>query len=132
MTVAPVFLTVEQVLRLHQRLVERYGGDPGILSLDLLESAVTMPMATFGGHFLHEGLAAMAAAYLFHICKNHPFADGNKRTALAAAELFVLANGKRVRATNRELERLTRRVAAEALPKGEVGRFFEERVAEPD
>jgi len=131
MTVAPVFLTVEQVLRLHQRLVERYGGDPGILSLDLLESAVTMPMATFGGHFLHEGLAAMAAAYLFHICKNHPFADGNKRTALAAAELFVLANGKRVRATNRELERLTRRVAAGALPKGEVVRFFEERIVEP-
>lgn len=128
MTPDPVFLTVEQVVRLHQRLVERYGGDPGLLSMELLESAVMMPIATFDGQMLHESLAAMAAAYLFHLCRNHPFADGNRRIALAAAELFVLANGQRLRATNRELEQITRHVAEGVMPKHELVRWFEARV----
>ena len=131
MTADPTFLTVDQVLVLHQRYVELYGGDPMVLSIELLDSAVMMPQARFGGEFLHESLAAMAAAYLFHICKNHPFADGNKRTALAAAGMFLFLNGKRVRATNRELERLTLQVAEGIRPKGEVVRFFEERIVEP-
>ena len=128
MTAEPIFLTVDQALALHQRYLELYGGDPTVLSIELLESAVMMPQACFGGEFLHKSLAAMAAAYLFHICKNHPFADGNKRTALAAAGVFLFLNGKRLRATNRELEQITRRVAEGAMPKGELVRWFEERV----
>jgi death on curing protein len=124
-----VFLTVEQVLALHGALTKRFGGDPTVLSLDLLESAVMMPQARFGGQALHESVGAVAAAYLFHICQNHAFADGNKRIALAAAGVFLFLNGKRVRATGRELERLTRRVAERKAPKGEVVRFLEERTA---
>jgi death-on-curing protein len=130
MSVEPLFLTVEQVILLHQQVIERYGGDPTVLSRDLLESAVMMPQARFGGEFLHGGLAAMAAAYLFHLCKNHSFLDGNKRTALAAAEVFLLGNEKRLNATNRELERLTLRVAEGSMSKEELTLFFEERVME--
>ena len=123
------FLTIEQVLALHRALTEQFGGEPGVLSLDLLEAAVGMPQARFEGEFFHESLAAMAAAYLFHICRDHPFVDGNKRTALAAAEIFLDLNGAHLRATNAELERLTRRVAEGQASKADVVRFFEERVA---
>jgi len=71
----------------------------------------------------------MAAAYLFHICGNHALLDGNKRTALAAAEVFLLVNGRQLKATNRELERLTLGAAAGMLPKDEVIAFFRRHVA---
>lgn len=126
----PAFLTLEQVLYLHERLIREFGGDLTILSTDLLESAVMMPQARFGGEFLHSSLAAMAAAYLFHICRNHPFLDGNKRTAVAAAELFLMQNGKRLTAANRELEQITLRVAEGMVTKGELTSFFEECIAD--
>jgi death on curing protein len=130
MTSEPTFLTVRHVLLMHSRAIAQYGGDPGALSLDLLESAVMMPQAAFGGEYLHQGLAAMAAAYLFHLCKNHPFVDANKRVALAAAETFLLLNGRYLHATNSELVRLTLRVAEGRVPKDELTRFFEERVTD--
>jgi death-on-curing protein len=124
------FLTIEEVLMLHAAVIAQFGGEPAVLSLDLLESAVAMPQARFEGEFFHESLAAMAAAYLFHLCKDHPFVDGNKRTALAAAEIFLDLNGARLRATNAELERLTRRVAEGQASKADVVRFLEERVTQ--
>ena len=73
----PVFLTVDEVTRAHEEQIRLYGGDSGVLNPDLLESAVAMPRQAFGGEFVHDGLAAMAAAYLFHLAKNHAFADGS-------------------------------------------------------
>lgn len=87
------FLTVEVVLALHQRLVERFGGSMGLRDRGLLESAVAQPQASFGGSNVHEGLFMMAAAYLFHIISNHPFVDGNKRAGLLAAQVFLDLNG---------------------------------------
>ena len=81
----PRFLTLEDVLFLHDDRIARYGGTLGIRDVGLLQSALGMPSATFSGALLHEGMPHMAAAYLFHIAKNHSFLDGNKRTALAAA-----------------------------------------------
>jgi len=124
MTRAPVFLSVNQVLAIHRRMIEEFGGDPTVRDRGLLESAVAMPAAGMGGRFLHKGVAAMAAAYLFHLCCNHPFVDGNKRTALVAAEIFLIANGCRLAATNTELERLTLGVAACELSKAETVAFF--------
>lgn len=118
------FLAVEQVLAIHQRMIDEFGGTPELRDRGLLESAVAMPMASFGGQFLHEGVAEMAAAYLFHLCKNHPFVDGNKRTALSAAETFVLANDARLDATNEQLEALTLSVAEGAASKQDVTEFF--------
>lgn len=70
----------------------------------------------------------MAAAYLFHICKAHPFLDGNKRTALASAEVFVLLNDRRLTATDEQLEELTRAVAAGRVSKKELIAFFRRQV----
>ena len=86
------FLTVEVVLALHQRQLGRFGGGAGLRDRGLLESAVAQPEASFGGAYAHEGLFAMAAAYLFHIVSNHPFVDGNKRAGLLAAQVFLAVN----------------------------------------
>ncbi|HUB26964.1 MAG TPA: Fic family protein [Tepidisphaeraceae bacterium] len=64
---SPLFLTLEQILRTHSSLIERYGGGPGVRDAGLLQSAVAMPQASFGGEFPHKNLFEMAAAYLFHI-----------------------------------------------------------------
>ncbi len=80
-----VFLTLDEVIALHADQIERYGGRPGIRDLGLLQSALGTPSATFEERFLHEGLHEMAAAHLFHIVRNHPFVDGNKRVGLTRA-----------------------------------------------
>jgi death-on-curing protein len=89
----PDFLTVEDVLELHDDQLRLFGGGSGIRDRGALESAVAVPQASFDGAFLHEGLFAMAAAYAFHIAENQPFVDGNKRTALNAALVFLDLNG---------------------------------------
>ena len=89
----PVFLDIEDVLLIHEEQLPRYGGSPGIRDRGLLESAVALPRATAGGEFAHEDLFAMAAAYAFHIAQNQPFVDGNKRTGLLTALVFLDLNG---------------------------------------
>ncbi len=89
----PVFLDVEDVLLIHEEQLARYGGSAGVRDAGLLDSAVAMPRATAGGTFAHEGVFAMAAAYAFHIAQNQPFVDGNKRTGLLAAIVFLDLNG---------------------------------------
>lgn len=89
----PEFLDFEDVLELHTLQLARYGGAEGVRDQGLLESALAQPLATFDGEFVHADLFAMAAAYLFHIVRNHPFMDGNKRTGLLAALVFLDLNG---------------------------------------
>jgi death on curing protein len=89
----PDFLTIEDVLWIHEQQLELYGGQAGVRDRDLLESAIGMAQQTFGGEFLHEDLFAMAAAYAFNIAENQPFIDGNKRTALEACLDFLDLNG---------------------------------------
>jgi death-on-curing protein len=86
------FLSLEEVLFIHQDQIANYGGSPEIRDEGLLESAIAQPMTTFGGQELHPSVFDKAAAYLFHICSNHPFVDGNKRTALASALVFLELN----------------------------------------
>jgi death-on-curing protein len=88
-----LFLTMAEVVEIHLDQVERYGGRGGIRDIGLLESAIAMPEASFNGELLHQNIFEMAAAYAFHICRNHPFVDGNKRTALACALVFLELNG---------------------------------------
>jgi len=87
------FLTLVEVVEIHSDQIQHYGGSEGIRDMNLLSSAVAMPYASFSGMFLHCDLHEMAAAYAFHICQNHPFVDGNKRTALASALIFLELNG---------------------------------------
>lgn len=130
MTDHPFFLSTEQVLAIHGRLIEEFGGEPSIRDHGLLESAVRLPRSTFDGKLLHGSIGEMAGAYLFHLCMNHPFVDGNKRTALAAAEVFLIVNDATLDATEDELYGLTIGVAASRTSKAEITEFFAERVAE--
>ncbi len=132
MTDDPTFLSVDHVLSIHRRMIEEFGGDATVRDHGLLESAVMMPAARFGGEFLHDGIPAMAAAHFFHLCKNHPFMDGNKRTALASAEMFVLLNEMHLAATNEELQELTLGVAEGRISKDETITFFRQHVLPGD
>jgi death-on-curing protein len=109
------YLTPEQVLFLHARLIEETGGSHGLRDLGLLESAAARPQATYGGQDLDPDLFSRAAALMDSLVHNHPFVDGNKRTGITAAGLFLVRNGYRLTTTNPELEAFTRRVA-EARP----------------
>jgi len=87
------FLTLSEVLQILENQVRNYGGAYGVRDMHLLSSAVYMPESSFGGNYLHETIPAMAAAYAFHLCQNHPFIDGNKRAALASSLVFLDLNG---------------------------------------
>lgn len=99
----PRFLSMRTVLEIHAAQVAEHGGDPGVRDEGLLDSALAQPKAAFGGRYLHDDLFAMAAAYVFHLANNHPFVDGNKRTALAASLVFLDANGFEVNDDGTEL-----------------------------
>ena len=88
-----LFLTLAEVIDIHSNQIRLYGGLPRIRDINLLSSAIAMPHASFHGEYLHNDIYEMAAAYAFHIGKNHPFIDGNKRTALVSALVFLELNG---------------------------------------
>jgi death on curing protein len=88
-----VHLGVEAALAIHTEVLAAHGGGTGLSSRALLESAIAAPQATFGGKALLADGIEMAAAYLFYLCSNHPFVDGNKRTGLAACLVFLQLNG---------------------------------------
>ena len=90
---SPPFLSLADVIRVHADQIERYGGAAGVRDFGLLQSALAMPEASFEGEWLHRDIYEMAAAYAFHIVRNHPFIDGNKRTGLACALVFLELNG---------------------------------------
>lgn len=120
---APLFLTLDEVVRIHVDMIGRYGGSQGLRDPGLLESAVSMPRSTFGGRYLHEDLFHMAAAYLFHIVANHPFIDGNKRTGAAAAIVFLFLNDVQLKSEERGLEEITLSVAKGESQKQHVAEF---------
>lgn len=120
------FLSIQNVRALHQRSIETYGGSHGVRDLNLLESALAQPAAQFAGEYLHEGVPAMAAAYLFHLAKNHPFVDGNKRIGVLAALAFLHANGWWVDVEESVFLDFALRVAAGEASKEDAIAFFRE------
>jgi death-on-curing protein len=124
----PVFLNLAEVLEIHRDQIERYGGQPGIRDLGLLKSALAMPAAGFGGRYLHEDLFEMAAAYLFHITRNHPFFDGNKRTGAVAALVFLSLNDIEIEAEEDAFEQAVLAVGAGKWGKADVAAFLREHV----
>lgn len=120
----PLFLTLDEVLALHEDQIRRYGGSRGVRDLGLLESAMGGAAATFDGVFLHETLFEMAAAILYGICRNHPFVDGNKRTAVAAALTFLDFNGIEIDAGEDDFYELVIGVAEGRVSKSAVAVFL--------
>ena len=119
-----IFLTVEEVRLIHARQVATAGNAGGIRDERLLESAVAAPQAAITGQYLHRDLAEMAAAYLFHLAKNHPFVDGNKRVAAEAAVMFLEANGLNFVADEDEFADLVLNVARGISDKPAIAAFF--------
>jgi death on curing protein len=115
-------LTVEIVREIHTEAIGRFGGSDGVREIALLESAVAAPRASFGGASPYRDIAEVAAAYLFYLCKNHPFVDGNKRTALGACVVFLRLNGIEPKEDGPEWEELTLAVAASAIDRDEATR----------
>ena len=125
----PRFLTTRQVLRLHARQIARYGGSAGVRDIELLESALAQPQQSFGGQYVHDDLAAMATAYVYHIVKNHPFVDGNKRTGAYAGLFFLEINGASLTPVPQELGDLVLAVAEGNATKEQVAAFFRDRMS---
>ncbi len=120
----PTFLSLAEVLEIHRDQIDRYGGAPGIRDIELLKSALGMPLATYGGLFLHTDIYEIAAAYLFHLVKNHPFVDGNKRTAAVAALVFLALNGFDLDASEDDFAEMVLAVAQGQLAKADVAVFI--------
>ncbi|MCQ2402545.1 MAG: type II toxin-antitoxin system death-on-curing family toxin [Lentisphaeria bacterium] len=124
MTSSPIFLTLSDVVEIHAYQLEHFGGIQGICDLGLLKSVVAMPMASFGEIMLHKDIYEMSAAYLFHIVNNHPFVDGNKRTGVMAALVFLDINEIGFNASDKELTDMVLRVASGQMHKLEIASFL--------
>ncbi len=119
------FLSIEDILELHAMQLESYGGATGVRAPDLLESAVMTPRASFGGQYVHNGVYEMAAAYAFHIAENQPFVDGNKRTALASALVFLDWHNVEIEDSSDELYGAMIGLAQKKIDKSGLAKLFE-------
>jgi death-on-curing protein len=121
-----VYLTEEQVLFIHYRLVSEIGGEHGVRDIGLLQSAVARPKATFDNQELYTNIYEKAAALMESLVNNHPFIDGNKRTGIACTVLFLRQNGIAFSAKNSELEKFTLRVASSKIELSEIAKWLKD------
>lgn len=120
------FLSLHDVIAIHQRQIEFHGGGDGLRDEGLLLSALAMPQAAFFGEHAHKDIFEMAAAYMFHLVQNHPFVDGNKRTGVAAAIIFLGINDIQLTADNPTLIDFTLAVAQGQKTKSQIAEFFKQ------
>ena len=120
----PDFLSLPELLEIHRDQITRYGGSIELRDLGLLEAAQAMPQQSFGGQFLHPDLAAMAAACLFHLVKNHPFVEGNKRVGAATEVVFLGINQHGLGCSSDAYYDLTLGVADGSISKEAAIAFF--------
>lgn len=113
-------LTSDIVRELHAEAIARFGGLDGVREAALLESAVAAPQASFGGKSPYRDLAEVAAAYLYYLCRNHPFIDGNKRAALGACIVFLRLNGIEPKPDGPEWEELVLGITAGSTDREEA------------
>lgn len=122
------FLTFEAVLEIHEEQLSLYGGAAGILDEGVVRAAIAAPAQTFGGQYLNEGMAVMAATYLFSFAASQGFSDGNKRTAVGCTFEFLAVNGYDLECSWEELYDLTMRVANHLLNKDGAAEWVRARV----
>jgi death on curing protein len=131
--VNPEFLDLDDVVEIHRSLIDEYGGSHGVRDFALLESAVAQPRAGFSGQYLHVDTFEMAAAYVFHMIRNHPFVDGNKRVGVQCALTFLEINGFSIDRPSTLLEETALRAARGGCDKHEVAEVLRGLVrARPD
>ncbi len=119
----PKWLDIEAVRAIHQQLIAAYGGLAGVRDIELLESAIARPrqMVAYGA----PGMSELGAAYAFAIIRNHPFLDGNKRTALMAAYTFLQINGIELDAPEPEAAVMIRDLASGKIGEADIARWIE-------
>lgn len=122
----PDFLTLHDVMAIHRRQIELHSGSDGVRDEGLLLSALAVPQAAFFGRYAHNDIYEMAAVYLFHIAMNHPFVDGNKRTAAAAAIIFLGINDIELTADNPTLIDFVLAVAQGQKTKPQITEFLKQ------
>lgn len=110
-------LSIDTVSEIHAETIKQFGGLDGVRDENLLASAVLAPQSSFGGKSPYRDIIEIAAAYLFYICQNHPFIDGNKRTAMMSAIVFLRINGIETRPDNTEWEKLMLDVAGSKIDR---------------
>ena len=118
------FLEKKTIVAFHKDQIETYGGSSGIRDEGLLDSAIPQPKASFDGEYVHKNIFEMAAAYGFHICQNHPFYDGNKRTALIAMYTFLFVNGYRLKADKKSLFAIVVDLASGKVEKKDLATYL--------
>ncbi|QSJ15823.1 type II toxin-antitoxin system death-on-curing family toxin [Nostoc sp. UHCC 0702] len=124
----PKFLYISQVLAIHQDQIISFGGTYGIRDEGLLDSALAQPQATFAGELLHPSIHEQAAAYLYYLVMNHPFMDGNKRTAFAVMDTFITMNEYNLNLSEEEAYNLIIRVVQKEISKEELSAFLEQHL----
>jgi death-on-curing protein len=124
------YLSLEEIISLHTRLIAQSGGSLGLRDRGALESAVAQPEMTFGGDDLYPTMAEKAAALGHSLVQNHPFIDGNKRVGHAAMEVFLVLNGCEISASVDEQEAIVLAVASSQMSRAELGEWLKQRVVE--
>lgn len=120
-----LFLTLEEVLALQDDAIAFAGGASGLRSIDLLQGAIAQPAASFAGQLANAFPFGMAAAYAYHLSRNHAFVDGNKRVALSAAVVFLYMNGWELDDPGETLHPIMEDVAQGKVEKPELALIFE-------
>jgi death-on-curing protein len=124
-----IFISFDTVIEIHDQLIEEYGGRKGILNEGLLKSSLEMPKACFNGKDLYRTVFDKTAAYLFYLIKNHPFVDGNKRTASMVAMIFFASNYEHsFLIDEQDYQDLILRIAKDGVDKKEIAKFFRQSV----
>jgi len=118
------FLTLSEVLMIYEDQIRQYGGKYGVRDISLLSSAVYIPQSTFDKQYLYKTIPQMAVAYAYHICENHALIDGNKRTALAAALVFLDINGFTFNCPEDDLYEIMMDVASSKKSKNDLEEVF--------
>lgn len=119
-----IYLSLEQVLTIHELMIKKYGGLQGIRDKNLLFSTIETPKASYGGSDLYPTIFEKASTYLYHIIRNHPFNDGNKRTAYFVALLFLDANNVVSPCRQADLEQMVVLTAAGKVSKEQLTFFL--------
>lgn len=121
-----VYITLDEVLAIHDDMIQKYGGSFGIRDLGLIQSAIARPQATFGGEDLYPTVISKAAALFHSLIFNHAFADGNKRTSLTATARFLHLNGYELNSSDQELIDFPLRVENKHLDIGQIAEWLKE------
>jgi death on curing protein len=118
------FIPNRIVSTIHSDVLQRYGGRPGLRDPGLLDSALAQPKITVGGKFAHKTLFDKAAAYGFHVYKNHPFVDGNKRVAFVLMDIFLQKNDWEVTSSEEEAYSMMISLASGKLSKAQLSQWL--------